>query len=125
MNMLYRTFNEGESAPRFTLSLLSLGLLLGSAMPAAHAAKTELPATAVTARDNAAYQADNAWVGGFEATPLLDTPAAISGAVVSPAITGVTAEMLPALSVSVTLRVPFNVENAFFCVFCAVAEAVH
>ena len=44
MNMLYRTFNEGESAPRFTLSLLSLGLLLGSAMPAAHAAKTELPA---------------------------------------------------------------------------------
>ncbi|MBO6277593.1 MAG: TonB-dependent siderophore receptor, partial [Pseudomonas sp.] len=78
MNMLYRTFNQGESAPRFTLSLFSLGLLLGSAMPSAHAAKTELPATAVTAQDNGAYQADNAWIGGFEAAPLLDTPAAIA-----------------------------------------------
>ncbi len=78
MKMLYRTFNEGESAPRFTLNLLSLGLLLASAVPAAHAAKTELPVTSVTADDNGAYQADNAWVGGFEAAPLLDTPAAIS-----------------------------------------------
>ncbi|MQU55817.1 TonB-dependent siderophore receptor, partial [Pseudomonas sp. FSL R10-1339] len=78
MNMLYRTFSQGESAPRFSLSLLSLGLLLGSAMPAAHAAGTELPATSVTATDNGDYQADNAWVGGFEAAPLLDTPAAIA-----------------------------------------------
>ncbi|WP_037001058.1 TonB-dependent siderophore receptor, partial [Pseudomonas fragi] len=78
MNMLYRTFNEGESAPRFTLSLLSLSLLLGSAMPAAYAAKTELPATAVTADETGTWQADNASVGGFEAAPLLDTPAAIS-----------------------------------------------
>ena len=58
--------------------MLSLGLLLASAVPAAHAAKTELPVTSVTADDNGAYQADNAWVGGFEAAPLLDTPAAIS-----------------------------------------------
>jgi len=78
MNMLYRTFNEGESAPRFTLSLLSLSLLLGSAMPAAYAAKTELPATAVTADETGTWQADNASVGGFEAAPLLDTPAAIA-----------------------------------------------
>ncbi len=78
MNMLYRTFSQGESAPRFSLSLFSLGLLLGSAIPAAHAAGTELPATSVTATDNGDYQADNAWVGGFEAAPLLDTPAAIA-----------------------------------------------
>ncbi len=52
MNMLYRTFSQGQSAPRFSLSLLSLGLLLGSAMPAAHAAGTELPATSVTATGN-------------------------------------------------------------------------
>ena len=78
MKTLYRTVNVGESALRFTPGLLSLGLLLASAVPAAHAAKTELPATSVTAEDKGAYQADNAWVGGFEATPLLDTPAAIS-----------------------------------------------
>ena len=78
MNRLHRTFNQGESAPRFTLNLLTLGLLLSSAVPVAHGANTELPATAVTAEDNAGYQADSAWVGGFEAAPLLDTPAAIS-----------------------------------------------
>ncbi len=78
MNMLHRTFNEGESAPRFTLNLLTLGLLLSSAIPVAQAANTELPATSVTAEDNTGYQADSAWVGGFEAAPLLDTPAAIS-----------------------------------------------
>mgnify|MGYP003600121309 CR=1 FL=1 len=78
MNMLYRTFNEGESAPRFTLNLLTLGLLLSSTVPVAHAANTELPATSITADDTGGYQADNAWVGGFEAAPLLDTPAAIS-----------------------------------------------
>ena len=78
MNMRHRTFNEGESAPRFTLNLLTLGLLLSSAIPVAQAANTELPATSVTAEDNTGYQADSAWVGGFEAAPLLDTPAAIS-----------------------------------------------
>ena len=78
MKMLYRTFTQAESAPRFTRSLLGVGMLLASSMPVAYAAKTELPATAVTAGDNGAYQADNAWVGGFEAAPLLDTPAAIS-----------------------------------------------
>lgn len=78
MKMLYRTFTQAESAPRFTRSLLSVGILLASTLPVAHAAKTELPATAVTAQDNGAYQADNAWVGGFEAAPLLDTPAAIA-----------------------------------------------
>ena len=78
MKRLYRTFNQTGADPRLRFGLLSLGVLLGSTMPAAHAARTELPATAVTAEDNGAYQADNAWVGGFEAAPLLDTPAAIS-----------------------------------------------
>lgn len=68
MNMLYRTFTEGESAPRFTLSLLSLSLLLGSAMPAAYAA-AELPATAVTADETGTWQADNAWWAASKQRP--------------------------------------------------------
>ena len=78
MNMLYRTFNEGESAPRFALNALTLGLLLGSAVSMADAAETELPAISVTGSDKRDYQADTAWVGGFEPAPLIDTPAAIS-----------------------------------------------
>ena len=77
MNTLYRTLNQAGSAPPFALKL-TLGLLLVSAAPAAFSAPTELAATSVTAEDNVGYLANSAWVGGFEATPLLDTPAAIS-----------------------------------------------
>ena len=78
MNMLYRTLSMGASAPRFALNSLTLGLLLASAVPDALAASTELPATAVTADDSTGYRADSAWVGGFGAAPLLDTPASVS-----------------------------------------------
>ena len=77
MNMLYRTFLAQESAPPFALKW-TLGLLLASAAPAVFSAQTELAATSVTAEDNTGYLAESAWVGGFEATPLLETPAAIS-----------------------------------------------
>jgi len=75
MDRLHRTSREGASAPRFTLNLLALGLLLA---PTAQAADTELPAMTVTGEDTSGYQAHSASVGGFEATPLLDTPASIS-----------------------------------------------
>lgn len=78
MNRLYRTFNVGESAPRFALNSLTLGVLLSGAAPVAHAMQTELPATSVTASGALSYQADQATVAGFESTPLLDTPAAIT-----------------------------------------------
>ncbi|MDT9673420.1 TonB-dependent siderophore receptor [Pseudomonas sp. JV414] len=77
MDMLYRTSREGVTAPRFTFNPLNLGLLLASAMPSAWAA-TELPAVTVTGEDTSGYQAESASVGGFEAAPLLDTPASIS-----------------------------------------------
>ena len=75
MDRLHRTSREGASAPRFTRNLLALGLLLA---PTAQAADTELPAVTVTGEDTSGYQAHSASVGGFEATPLLDTPASIS-----------------------------------------------
>ncbi|WP_448144488.1 TonB-dependent siderophore receptor [Pseudomonas silesiensis] len=75
MDRLHRTSREGASAPRFTHNLLALGLLLA---PTAHAADTELPAVTVTGEDTSGYQAQSASVGGFDATPLLDTPASIS-----------------------------------------------
>lgn len=75
MDRLHRTSREGVSAPRFTRNLLALGLLLA---PTAQAADTELPAMTVTGEDTSGYQAHSASVGGFEATPLLDTPASIS-----------------------------------------------
>ncbi|KNH28937.1 TonB-dependent receptor [Pseudomonas syringae] len=77
MDMLYRTSREGMTAPRFAFNPLNLGLLLASAMPSAWAA-TELPAVTVTGEDTSGYQAESASVGGFEAAPLLDTPASIS-----------------------------------------------
>lgn len=77
MDMLYRTSREGVPAPRFAFNPLNLGLLLASAMPSAWAA-TELPAVTVTGEDTSGYQAESASVGGFEAAPLLDTPASIS-----------------------------------------------
>ncbi|ANJ55551.1 TonB-dependent receptor [Pseudomonas silesiensis] len=75
MDRLHRTSREGASAPRFTHNLLALGLLLA---PTAQAADTELPAVTVTGEDTSGYQAHSASVGGFDATPLLDTPASIS-----------------------------------------------
>ncbi|MGF6330729.1 iron complex outermembrane receptor protein [Pseudomonas sp. BS3782 TE3695] len=80
MNRLYRTSRQGVAAPRFALNPLNLGLglLLSSAVPSAWAAATELPAVTVTGEDSSGYQADSASVGGFEAAPLLDTPASIS-----------------------------------------------
>ncbi|VVO59846.1 Ferric-anguibactin receptor FatA [Pseudomonas fluorescens] len=75
MDRLHRTSREGASAPRITRNLLALGLLLA---PTAQAADTELPAVTVTGEDTSGYQAHSASVGGFEATPLLDTPASIS-----------------------------------------------
>lgn len=78
MNRLYRTFNVGESAPRFALNSLTLGVLLSSASPMAYAVQTELPATSVTTFEALGYQADQATVAGFESAPLLDTPAAIT-----------------------------------------------
>ncbi|WP_237880833.1 TonB-dependent siderophore receptor [Pseudomonas sp. PGPR40] len=80
MHMLYRTSPKGVAAPRFALNPLnlSLGLLLSSAVPSAWAAATELPAVTVTGEDTSGYHAESASVGGFEAAPLLDTPASIS-----------------------------------------------
>lgn len=80
MNSLYRTSRQGVAAPRFALNSLNLGLglLLSSAVPSAWATATELPAVTVTGEDTSGYQADSASVGGFEAAPLLDTPASIS-----------------------------------------------
>ncbi|RON40955.1 TonB-dependent siderophore receptor [Pseudomonas brassicacearum] len=78
MDMLYRTSREGMSAPRFTLNLLTLGLLLANTVHTAQAVDTELPAVTVTGEDTSGYQARSASVGGFEAAPLLDTPASIS-----------------------------------------------
>ncbi|VVP95195.1 TonB-dependent siderophore receptor [Pseudomonas fluorescens] len=75
MDRLYRTSRKGVSAPRFTLNLLALGLLLADT---AQAADTELPALTVTGEDTSGYQAHSASVGGFDASPLLDTPASIS-----------------------------------------------
>ncbi|MBK5540257.1 TonB-dependent siderophore receptor [Pseudomonas sp. TH07] len=78
MDTLYRTARQGVSAPRFALNLLTLGLLLANAMPAAQASETELPAVTVTGEDTSGYQAHSASVGGFEAAPLLETPASIT-----------------------------------------------
>ncbi|MDQ0123459.1 iron complex outermembrane receptor protein [Pseudomonas lini] len=75
MDRLYRTSRKGVSAPRFTLNLLALGLLLADT---AQAADTELPALTVTGEDTSGYQAHSASVGGFDESPLLDTPASIS-----------------------------------------------
>lgn len=80
MSRLYRTSRQGVAAPWFAFNPLNLGLglLLSSAVPSAWAAATELPTVTVTGEDTSGYQADSASVGGFEAAPLLDTPASIS-----------------------------------------------
>jgi len=75
MDRLYRTRHKGLSAPRFALNCFTLGLLSANT---ALAAETELPALTVTGEDTSGYQADSASVSGFDAAPLLDTPASIS-----------------------------------------------
>ena len=78
MNRFYRTPPPGESAPRFALNLLTLGLLIAGSLPAAHAADTELAPVTVVGEDNSGYNAGSASVSGFGTAPLLDTPASIS-----------------------------------------------
>ena len=75
MGRHYRTRHKGMSAPRFALNCFTLGLLSANT---ALAAETELPALTVTGEDTSGYQADSASVSGFDAAPLLDTPASIS-----------------------------------------------
>jgi len=75
MDRLYRTRHKGLSAPRFALNCFTLGLLSANT---ALAAETELPALTVTGEDTSGYQAGSASVSGFDAAPLLDTPASIS-----------------------------------------------
>lgn len=65
MDWLYRT------------SPLTFSLLLSSALPS-QAAETLLPAVTVNAEEPSGYQASEASVSGFEAAPLLDTPASIT-----------------------------------------------
>jgi iron complex outermembrane receptor protein len=74
MDLFYRVSHKGIPAPRFTRNLLTLGLMLANTVQAA----AELPALTVTGQDTSGYQATSASVGGFEAAPLLDTPASIS-----------------------------------------------
>ncbi|MGE7956018.1 TonB-dependent siderophore receptor [Pseudomonas sp. NPDC089530] len=76
MNTPYRASHQGLPAPRFARNLL--GLLLAGATPATQAAETLLPALTVSGEDHSGYRADSAAVGGFEAAPLLDTPASIA-----------------------------------------------
>lgn len=78
MDRLYRTSPQDGCAPRFALNQLTLGLLLASALPSAHAAETLLPAVTVSAEDHSGYQVSEATVGGFDPAPLLDTPASIA-----------------------------------------------
>ena len=67
-----------KPSPRLAFNALSFSLLVTSAVQTAHASETELPAISVTGQDSIGYQADTASVGGFDAAPLLDTPASIS-----------------------------------------------
>ncbi len=68
----------GKPLPRFAFTTLSVSLLLASAFQTAQASETELPAISVTGEDSLGYQAEAASVAGFDAAPLLDTPAAVS-----------------------------------------------
>ncbi|NWD78679.1 TonB-dependent siderophore receptor, partial [Pseudomonas gingeri] len=77
MSRFYRTSPTGGSAPRFALNLLTLGLLSATGLPTARAA-TELAPVSVVGESDAGYNASSASVGGFDAAPLLDTPASIS-----------------------------------------------
>jgi len=59
--------------PRF-----ALGLLLSGGIGSSLAAEIELPAVQIQGQDESGYRSETASVGGFDAAPLLDTPASIS-----------------------------------------------
>ncbi|MDR6714657.1 iron complex outermembrane receptor protein [Pseudomonas hunanensis] len=64
--------------PRLPLSLLSLGLALHSGHGLADDSVTLAPLQVSDVYGNSGYQAREAQVGGLQAAPLLDTPAAVS-----------------------------------------------
>jgi hypothetical protein len=64
--------------PRLPLSLLSLGLALHSPHGLAQDSVTLAPVEVSDTYGNDGYQVTEAAVGGFQAAPLLDTPASVS-----------------------------------------------
>ncbi|NIF29856.1 TonB-dependent siderophore receptor [Pantoea sp. Tr-811] len=64
--------------PHLPLSLLSLGLALHSPHGLAEDSITLAPVQVSDTYDDSGYQAREAAVGGFQAAPLLDTPASVS-----------------------------------------------
>ncbi|MDY7066106.1 Ferric-anguibactin receptor FatA [Pseudomonas extremaustralis] len=59
-------------------SRFALGLLLSAGIGSSLAAEIELPAVQIQGQDESGYRSETASVGGFDAAPLLDTPASIS-----------------------------------------------
>ena len=59
-------------------SRFALGLLLSGGIGSSLAAEIELPAVQVQGLDESGYRSETAAVAGFDAAPLLDTPASIS-----------------------------------------------
>lgn len=64
--------------PRLPLGLLGLGLALHSAQGLADDSVTLAPLHVTQVKEDEGYQAREAQVGGFQATPLLDTPASVN-----------------------------------------------
>ncbi|MEB3901930.1 TonB-dependent siderophore receptor [Pseudomonas putida] len=64
--------------PRLPLGLLGLGLALHSAQGLADDSVTLAPLHVTQIKEDEGYQAREAQVGGFQAAPLLDTPASVS-----------------------------------------------
>lgn len=64
--------------PRLPLGLLGLGLALHSAQGLADDSVTLAPLHVTQVKEDEGYQAREAQVGGFQAAPLLDTPASVS-----------------------------------------------